>query len=187
MNLDATHTLPPPADPLQKRFTFFERVFALANRQRATGDMLRVLERWIDDRGKWVDHRKVGGSFRWIRRNHPDYDLAFTQRVRGQMLPVYVDYNAERDFLGLFIYWSEQMESKDLNRMCKIVNAINCQLLYGNFELKPDTGQLRFRFTIDVEGIRLTPAFLHFMLESGLRAMDEHATDFLPGPVGLVT
>ena len=186
MNLDATHTLRPPAALISRRFTFFERIFALANRHRATGDMLRVLERWIDDREKWVDHRKVEGSFRWIRRRHPEYRLAFTQSVRGQILPVYVDYHAKTDFLGLYVYWPEAFETDARDRLHKVVNTINWKLPFGNFELEPVSGNLRYRMTIDVEGICLTPAFLHFMLESGLRAMDHHATDFLPGPTKLV-
>jgi len=186
MNLDTNNPHLPPAVPIQERLTLLERMHALASRHIGSSDPLRVIERWIDDSEKWVDDRKVDGTVQWIQRGHPDYHLAFARRVRGQTLRIYVDYVANHHFLGLFIYWPEAFEVDSLDRMAKKINTINWNLSFGNFELDPNRRKLRFRFAIDVQGIRLTPAFLHFMLESGLRAMDQHATEFLPGPVGLV-
>jgi hypothetical protein len=186
MNSASTETRLHPGDLPGAPPTLFERLVALANTRIAVSDPLRVIERWIDNQENWLDRRPVAGSLRWAKRRHPHYQLYFTQRARGQVLPVYVDYCARTDFLGLFIYWPQPLKKHPLDRLHDVINSINWNSSYGTFEFDPIGRTLRYRISIDAQGIRLTPGFLHFMLQSGLEAMDKHATEFLPGPVGLV-
>ncbi len=162
-----------------KRFAFVERMFAFANRYRASGGVPRLLE-------TWADARCVDEGYRWVKRRHPRYELQFEKHTRGQSLLVCVDYCAGNDFLGLFIYWPTKFEPGAFEHLYKTMNTVNLTNSYGNFELVPSSGRLRFRNSVDAEGVRLTPAFLDYMLDSGLGAIDRHATDFLPGPIGLV-
>jgi hypothetical protein len=156
-----------------------ERIAALANRYRGSADVPSLIERWIDD----LD---IKDGFRWVERNHPCYQLTFVQHVRGQALRVFVDYHAQNDFLGLFVYLPGKFAPSAFKHVCKVINMINCDIPYGCLELHLQEGTLRFRISVDVAGVRLTLTFLEFMLKSGLQTLDNYATQLLAGQIGLV-
>jgi hypothetical protein len=162
-----------------RRFNVIERMAAIANRHLASVDVPRVLERWIEG-------LEAEDGVRWIERSHPCYELTFVQHVRGQALRVFLDYHARSGFLGLFIYWPRKVEPGAVENLCKAVNKINCEALYGSLELHPDEETLRYRLSVNVRGVRLMPAFLSFMLESGLRTMHDNARSFLAGSTKMV-
>jgi hypothetical protein len=45
-------------------------------------------------------------------------------------------------------------------------------LIIGNFEMSYETGDLRYKTSIDVEGDRLTPALVKQLVYSNVAAMD---------------
>ena len=62
------------------------------------------------------------------------------------------------------------------------INRINLDSLFGVLELDPDSEVLRYRFTVDVEGIRITPKFLAFMMESAQELLGNCLMKLLPRP-----
>ncbi len=152
----------------------FERMLTFANSHRATSNVLHALETWIDD----LD---VPG-YRWVKRRHPEYELRFGKHVRGQELQIYIDYSAKNDFLGLYMYLPTPYERGTHATVCELINRVNMEATYGNLELDPDSGSLRYRFSIDVEGVRLTHVFLDFMLASGCSVFGKYMPELLLGP-----
>jgi len=175
MIVNHMHASQRPANrPLLRNTNLVDRMLTFANRHRATGNVLHALETWIDE----LD---ILGS-RWVKRDHPEYELAFDKDVRGQELRTFVDYNMQTDFLGISMYLRTRYEPATRAAVCEIINKVNVELLYGNLELLPDTGNLRFRFSIDAEGIRLTHTFLNFMLGTGYMVFEQYMPDLLLGP-----
>lgn len=164
---------PGPRSRAAIRSTLIERLLAIANRHRASSDVLRAIETWVDD-------RNVDGGYQWVKRQHPEYELAFTQSIRGQDLPVYVDYFADCAFLGMFVYLRGKFTSDAANGLYAVINGINLLEPYGTLELDPASGSLRYRCTVEARGLRLSPVFLDFMLESGLRLFESHMAALLP-------
>ena len=164
----------PINNPSLRDTNLFERMLTFANSHRATSNVLHALETWVDD----LD---VPG-YRWIRRRHPEYELTFGKSVRGQELEIYIDYSAKNDFLGLYMYLPTLYERGAHTTVCELINKVNMDASYGNLELNPDSGKLRYRFSIDVEGVRLTHVFLDFMLASGCSVFGKCMPELLPGP-----
>ncbi len=175
MIVNHLHASQRPANrPTLRNTNLVERMLTFANRHRATGNVLHVLETWIDE----LDIPE----YHWVKRDHPEYVLTFAKHVRGQELRTYVDYNIQTDYLGLYMYLPTRYEPDTRAAVCEIINKVNVEVRYGNLELLTDTAHLRFRLSIDAEGIRLTHTFLDFMLRTGCMVFEQYMPQFLLGP-----
>jgi hypothetical protein len=56
--------------------------------------------------------------------------------------------------------------------VAELLTRINYDLIIGNFEMSYETGDLRYKTSIDVEGDRLTPALVKQLVYSNVAAMD---------------
>lgn len=61
--------------------------------------------------------------------------------------------------------------------MAEFLTRANCTMPVGNFEMSFDSGEVRFRTSVDVEDTMLDPAMLDTLVTVNLAAMDH----YLPG------
>lgn len=61
--------------------------------------------------------------------------------------------------------------------MAEFLNRVNCKLPIGNFEMSFDSGEVRFRTSVDVEDTMLDPAMLDNLVTANLAVMEF----YLPG------
>lgn len=165
-----------PIREMLRRMTGYFRL-RLSNRT-PSGNVVRVIEDWLERAGI--------PDCRWTERGFPDFQVHFKREVRGRELAIFVDYNVEHCFLGLFAYFPEQFQSPAYADLSRRINEINWDAHYGNFEFHPCSGRLRFRSTLDIRGVRVSVEALEEMLEQAISAFERHTTTILAQPLRVV-
>ena len=84
-------------------------------------------------------------------------------------LSTFEELGVVRCSIALHLYAADPFRAS----MCDLLNRINHgELLLGGFEMEPESGRVRWRQAIDVEGGVLVPGMVHNLVNAGLWACD---------------
>jgi len=149
----------------------------ISGQPRASQNIVRVIEDWLER----LEGPEVS-RLHWTCRHYPEYQLAFEKSIRGQVLEFFLDYDANTDFLGLFAYLRMTSDLERLHDLVLKINHANLLAPHGHGEVNADEGYVRFRISADIEGLRVSPSFLDFLLQSACGYFERNLTTLVPKP-----
>ena len=108
----------------------------------------------------------------------PDALSAIFSNLRG-IYTVYFTANDASDFVGLACTFGSKIPERRRVKIAEAASRVNLLLWLGNFEVDFESGELRCRIGIDVEGGQLSETMLSNMLGSSLQAMENYHRAFM--------
>lgn len=84
-----------------------------------------------------------------------------------------IDLGGNEQELALYSICGDRAKTENYDKLLVILNEINYNLLFGNFELDKNDGEIRFRTTMLTNGLELNESFLEEFILTHLRTMDE--------------
>lgn len=84
-----------------------------------------------------------------------------------------IDLGENEQELALYSICGDRAKTENYDKLLVILNEINYNLLFGNFELDKNDGEIRFRTTMLTNGLELNESFLEEFVLTHLRTMDE--------------
>jgi hypothetical protein len=88
--------------------------------------------------------------------------------------PVHVHVYDGDSRVVLVSTWTGLVDDERRAAMAELCNRANFGLAVGNFELDHDTGEVRFRTSIDVEHAELTPALVRNLAVANMITFDQY-------------
>lgn len=170
--------LPPTTRILTRIGGFVGLLKVLSFKAPDSNNVVRLIEDWLD--------YEAPDRIFWRVRDHPDYQVSFDHEVRGQHIVMFIDYDANCDFLGMYGYLQTKIEKEARAAALGTLNRLNYMTPFGNGEIDMDKGTIRYRIAVDVDGLRLSTEFLSFMLHSSGSFFDLAVPELMLGPRGVV-
>ena len=70
------------------------------------------------------------------------------------------------------------LDRSNMSQLLLLVAELNWGMQVGNFEIAPDTANVRFKSSVDLEGVVVSEATLRNVLESAVSTMDHYLPRF---------
>jgi hypothetical protein len=110
----------------------------------------------------------------------PIYQMGFS----GESGPItcYAQVRVEEEILLCYAVAPVQVEEEARPAVAEFVTRANYGLWVGNFEMDWDDGEVRYKSSLDFEGVALTPALIRNTISPVVQMM----VCYLPGLVGVM-
>ncbi|MEM9538865.1 MAG: YbjN domain-containing protein [Cyanobacteria bacterium P01_E01_bin.42] len=86
----------------------------------------------------------------------------------------YCEAFEEEEYCRIYSVFPEQTPPQQRAKMAEFVTRANCRLTIGNFEMRYESGEVRFRTGIDVEGDRLSLPLMRQLFAGNVVTMERH-------------
>jgi hypothetical protein len=107
-------------------------------------------------------------------RHQTDSMLRATFEGEHGPFTCYVLTDEDKEQLGFYAVLPSLVADEYRDAVAVFTSRLNYGLMIGNFELDYDSGEVRFRVGIDVEGSELSPPMVRSMAASACLNLDHH-------------
>lgn len=86
-------------------------------------------------------------------------------------------YAQEREDQQQFVFYSiypVRAPEKKLAQVAEFITRANYGMIIGNFELDYSDGEIRYKTSVDIEDIELTPPLVHHIIYANVLTMDKY-------------
>lgn len=84
-----------------------------------------------------------------------------------------IDLGENEQELALYSICGDKAKTENYDKVLNTLNEINYSLLFGNFELDKNDGEIRYRTTMFLNGLELNENFVEEFVLTHIRTMDE--------------
>ncbi|MBP0021861.1 MAG: YbjN domain-containing protein [Cyanobacteria bacterium SBLK] len=86
----------------------------------------------------------------------------------------YCEAFEEEEYCRIYSVFPEQTPPERRNEMAEFITRVNPRLTIGNFEMRYESGEVRFRTAIDVEGDRFSIPLMRQLFAGNVITMERH-------------
>ncbi len=105
--------------------------------------------------------------------------LIFGIKGRNAKFQCIADFQEEDKRFFFFSVCGANTPSENRSEMLDLLNFLNFDLFFGNFEMNPENGEVRFRTSISLNHIELNADFLEEIIMSNIITMDNNLPSIL--------
>lgn len=90
-----------------------------------------------------------------------------------------IDLGENEQELALYSICGDKAKTENYDKVLNTLNEINYSLLFGNFELDKNDGEIRYRTTMFLNGLELNENFVEEFVLTHIRTMDEQLLNLI--------
>lgn len=105
------------------------------------------------------------------------FDMGFT--LDNDRVKLRFFFDEEREWFSMVVFPSHAIPVGKVDKILPVINNINRKLLFGNFFVDPEDGELAFRMTASVDNRSINDTMVAVMMSTGLNTIDDHINDIM--------